>query len=49
MHNGNDKETQDDLQIYGSNILCIKHFNGKKIPHSVQELKEIYGELHLKN
>ena len=49
MHNGNNKEIQDDLWIYGSNISCIKHFNGKEIPNSVQELKEIYGQFHLKN
>ena len=46
MHNGNDKEIQDDLWIYGSNISFIKYLNGNKIPNSVQELKKIYGEFH---
>ena len=31
-----------------SNVLLIKHFNGKKINNSIQELKQIYKEFNKK-
>ena len=47
-HNGNNKEIQEDYGItrycFGSNISFINHFNGKEVPSSIGELKQIYEE-----
>ena len=49
MSNSVDQEIQNEdgirtTHLYGSNTSFIKHFNGEKIPNSIQEIIKIYKE-----